>query len=244
MQGFSGNSCFLRMAMWRLNLSESGWGVGEAKHVMSSDVVQMPLQARCSLPRTPLRLLLRTATDTSALTRKQEQPASLLQSRQEQDASLLPCTGEGTAKRRARVLAPGVSPAARSHRWYRRRHAADQQHAASHRHPQRITHCETAVFQPAPGQPQLGHRATDDILGTPHVVVLVAHGDPLWNAEAGLAQGRGRRQRWIHRWLSVGHAGGRAVLGSGACHNRSTGRRCSACTGGCFGTGHIELLVR
>ncbi len=230
--------------MWRLNLSESGWGVGEAKHVMSSDVVQMPLQARCSLPRTPLRLLLRTATDTSALTRKQEQPASLLQSRQEQDASLLPCTGEGTAKRRARVLAPGVSPAARSHRWYRRRHAADQQHAASHRHPQRITHCETAVFQPAPGQPQLGHRATDDILGTPHVVVLVAHGDPLWNAEAGLAQGRGRRQRWIHRWLSVGHAGGRAVLGSGACHNRSTGRRCSACTGGCFGTGHIELLVR
>ena len=214
---------------------------------MSSDAAQMPLQARSSLPLTApalrsLALLLRTATGTSALRRKQ--PASLLQSRQEQNASLLPCTGEGTAKRRVRALAPGVSPAARSHRRYRRRHAADQQHAASHRYPQRITHCETAVFQPAPGQPQLGHRATDDILGTPHVVVLIAHGDPLGNAEAGLAQGRGRRQRLIHRWLSVGHAGGRAVLGSGACHNRSPGRRCSACTGGCFGTGHIELLVR
>lgn len=233
--------------MWRLNLSERGRGVGEAKHVMSSDAVQMPLQARSSLPLTApalrsLALLLRTATGTSALRRKQ--PASLLQSRQEQNASLLPCTGEGTAERRARALAPGVSPAARSHRWYRRRHAADQQHAASRRYPQGITHCETAVFQPAPGQPQLGHRTTDDILGTPHVVVLVAHGDPLWNAEAGLAQGRGRRQRWIHRWLSTGHAGSRAVLGSGACHNRSPGRRCSACTGGCFGTGHIELLVR
>lgn len=237
----------LRMAMWRLNLSERGRGVGEAKHVMSSDAVQMPLQARSSLPLTApalrsLALLLRTATGTSALRRKQ--PASLLQSRQEQNASLLPCTGEGTAKRRARALAPGVSPAARSHRRYRRRHAADQQHAASRRYPQGITHCETAVFQPAPGQPQLGHRTTDDILGTPHVVVLVAHGDPLWNAEAGLAQGRGRRQRWIHRWLSTGHAGSRAVPGSGACHNRSPGRRCSACTGGCFWTGHIELLVR
>lgn len=110
MQGFSGNSCFLRMAMWRLNLSERGRGVGEAEHVMSSDAVQMPLQAGSSLPLTApalrsLALLLRTATDTSSLTRKQEQPVSLLQSRQEQNASLLTCTGEGTAKRRARALA-------------------------------------------------------------------------------------------------------------------------------------------
>lgn len=236
MQGFSGNSCFLRMAMRRLSLTGGGWSVDEAKHVMSRGALQMPVQATrsvplathgqrglASLPRIETDTLLSRADGTGSLLSPTQAGSGRLLSPIRTRATSAPATIQGSRcrKHRIRALGPYGSLSAWFHRSQRGCHAADQQHAASHRDLQRIANRETAVFQPTSGQPQLGHRAADDILGPPHVVVLAAHGDPLGNTEAGLAQRWGGRWRWICRRLFIGHGGDRTLLWSGTCDNRS-----------------------
>ncbi len=81
MQGFSGNSCFLRMAMRRVSLTGGGWDVDEAKHVMSRGALQMPVQATRFVPlathaRRGVASLPRLGTDT--LLWRADGPGSLL----------------------------------------------------------------------------------------------------------------------------------------------------------------------